>query len=141
VVAERRVYVPDRAYLLTIIDADTGERVRAIPKTSAVSLGNDGESLFLRRTHGVSRIDASGEILWDAQIEAGYLPTLVRSAGGRVYVTSDRGLLSCLSAETGEILHQYQITPRMWVMASPVVDDGTLYVSAMDGSVTALHLR
>jgi len=59
--------------------------------------------------------------------------------GNRLFVISDRGLLSCLDSESGDIVYQYQVTPRLWAMSTPAVHAGVVYVSAMDGSVTALR--
>ena len=57
----------------------------------------------------------------------------------KVYTVSCWGTLYCIDANSGKVLWQYQITPQLAVMSSPVVDDtGTVYVTAMDGTVTAV---
>ena len=104
---------------------------------SGVSAAPDG-GVCLRKTKGVCKLDATGATAWETEVETGFLPTVVASENGKALVLSDRGLLSCLDDETGNVIWQYQVTPKLWTMSSPCVHEGAVYVSAMDGSVTAL---
>jgi outer membrane protein assembly factor BamB len=139
VAAGGKVFIPDRGYLLSVIDAKTGQRLAPVASVGGVSLALDGSGVILRKTKGVAKWTLAGEQVWETEVETGFLPTTVASGGDRLYVVSDRGLLSCLDASSGRVVYQYQVTPRLWVMSTPAVRDGTLYVSAMDGSVTAIR--
>ena len=72
----------------------------------------------------------------------GRFPIPPTEQAGRVYVCSNRGLLTVLDAAAGRILWTYQVTPRLHVMAAVAVDDqGTVYTADMDGVLTAIGTR
>ncbi|PIU95652.1 MAG: hypothetical protein COS65_01340 [Armatimonadetes bacterium CG06_land_8_20_14_3_00_66_21] len=139
VAAGGKVFIPDRGYLLSVIDAKTGQRLAPGASVGGVSLLPDGSGVLLRKTKGVAKWTLTGEQVWETEVETGFRPTTIASGGDRLFGVSDRGLLSCLDTSSGGVLYQYQVTPRLWVMSTPVVHDGTVYVSAMDGSVTAVR--
>jgi outer membrane protein assembly factor BamB len=110
---------------------------------AAVAAANDGQSLFCRkRTGRVSRVDSAGKLMWEVEVPAGRFPIPPTEAGGRLYVCSNRGLLSVLDAANGGTLWAYQATPGLYVMAPVAADhESACYVAGMDGSVTALRYR
>ncbi len=56
-------------------------------------------------------------------------PVLVKD---RVYLVTDSGFLSCVDAQTGEILWQHRLGPDQ-IHASPLYADGKLYVPMANG--------
>lgn len=139
VVLAGKVYIPDRGYLLSVIDESTGQRLTPVASVAGVSLAPDGTGVLLKKTHAVAKLSSDGRVVWETEVPAGYLATTVAGEGKRLYLVSDRGLLSCLDADSGRLVYQIQVTPHLWTMATPAVHDGTVYLSAMDGSVTALR--
>ncbi|MBM4080655.1 MAG: hypothetical protein FJ278_13210, partial [Planctomycetes bacterium] len=142
VVVEGRVAVTDRAFKLTILDAAQGTRLASYDKCAAVSRSADGKSLYCRQTDGkLAKTDWSGQTLWRADVKTGMIPAAPTEADGVVYVSSNAGLVSAVSADTGAIRWQYQATPQLYVMSSVAAADGVAYVSGMDGSLTAIDGR
>jgi outer membrane protein assembly factor BamB len=58
--------------------------------------------------------------------------------GTHLYVVSDKGLVSCLDAKTGQVLYGPQRIAMGTYSASPVVADGKVYVTSEDGLTTVL---
>ncbi|MEZ6128225.1 MAG: PQQ-binding-like beta-propeller repeat protein [Planctomycetaceae bacterium] len=56
--------------------------------------------------------------------------------GDELYFASDRGMVSCIDAVTGESLWTERIGSRYW--ASPICADGRLYFFDKDGTTTVL---
>ena len=59
---------------------------------------------------------------------------------GRLYVTTKRGELVCLAAESGEEIWTMKLAPDQ-VHASPTWADGKLYVPMFDGRVSVVKDR
>lgn len=64
-------------------------------------------------------------------------PVLV---GNRVYLTTATGDLSCVNADTGEILWHHKLAPDQ-IHASPLYADGKLYVPMNNGSMHIIRPR
>lgn len=139
VVAGGKVFIADRDYMLTILNANTGERLDAKAGVAATGLSEDGRFVYLRRTNGnLEKIDSNGNILWSTQCKMGYIPAAPAEKNGVVYVASGLGLVSAISASNGEIIWQYQASPQLFVMSSVVSDGERAYVTSFDGMLTAI---
>jgi outer membrane protein assembly factor BamB len=54
--------------------------------------------------------------------------------GGYVYLVTDKGILTCLDARTGEVKYEGGRVPiPATLMASPVAYDGKILLSSMEG--------
>jgi outer membrane protein assembly factor BamB len=133
-----RLFVVDRAYALGSYSL-TGEYLGEIAAgVSGIALSEDGQSLYARGSErGLARYGAEGKEVWSNPVKLGRFPIPPTEVGGRVFVCSNRGLLTVHDAARGDILGRYQVTPQAHVMA-PVAADraGRAYVAGMDGSLT-----
>lgn len=135
------LFVCDRGYVLGRYDRTGTQGPRVAEKVSAIVRAPSGDGLFARRLDDhVCRYDGEGKLIWETEVPAGRFPVPPTCADGRVYVCSNRGLLSVLDAADGALLWQYQATPGFYVMAPVTVDDaGTCYVVGMDGSLSVIR--
>jgi outer membrane protein assembly factor BamB len=139
VAAQGRVAVADRAYKLTLLDAAQATRLHVSEKCAAIALAAGGKALYRRQTDGkLVKSDWDGRILWSADVKTGMIPAAPTEADGVLYVTSNTGLVSAISADNGRVLWQYQATPQLYVMSGVALADGVAYVSGMDGTLTAI---
>ena len=108
---------------------------------AAVGLSEDGKSFYARSTSkGLTRYDAGGKPVWSNPVSLGRFPVGPTEVGGKVYVCSNRGLLTVHDADTGEVLWRYQVTPQLHVMAPVAADaEGNACVAGMDGTVTRVR--
>lgn len=142
VVAGNKLFVADRSYALSILDAETGEPVGSAAKAAATGLAEDGRGVYVRRTDGdLARLDDSGQTLWSVPAHLGPIPAAPTEHNGVVYVASARGLVTALSAAAGSVLWQYQASPQLFVMSSVACDGTNAYVTAFDGTLTAIKCR
>ena len=143
VYAGDRLFVTDRGYQLGVYDV-TGAYLGGLRgNCSAIGSSQDGRSVYARTLDDkLAKYDADGKLVWEADVPLGRFPIPPTEQAGRVYVCSNRGLLTVLDAATGRILWTYQVTPRLHVMAAVAVDDqGTVYTADMDGVLTAIGTR
>ncbi len=132
-----KIFVADRGYKLGVTDRNKPEMKEIASNTAAIALSADKNALFLRRTDNkLTKIKLTGEEIWTIDVEAGRFPVSPTVKGDKVYVCSNRGLLSAINEANGNILWQYQVTPRMYAMSEVAVDDDVIVVGCMDGSVT-----
>jgi outer membrane protein assembly factor BamB len=142
VVSEGKVVIADRNMMVSILNADTGEPVGSLRGVSATGISEDGKFVYLRKTGGhVAKLDASGKELWSVPAHVGYIPTAPTEKNGVVYVCSGNGTVSALAADTGKLLWEYQASPQLFVMSSVVSDGANAYVTAFDGTLTAIKCR
>ena len=142
VVAEGKLMIADRNMMLTILNAETGEPAGSLKGVSATGLSEDGKFVYLRKLNGnVARIDSSGKELWSVGVHVGAIPTAPIEKNGVVYVSSGKGTVSAIAADSGKILWQYQASPQLFVMSSVACDGANAYVTAFDGSLTAIKCR
>jgi outer membrane protein assembly factor BamB len=142
VVAGGKVYIADRAYVLTILDAETGAVAGTRRGVSAVGAARDGKAVYLRGTDGnLRKIDLDGQEIWSRPAHTSFLPTSPWEADGVVYSAGATGRIVALAADDGRPLWEYQATPRLYVFSDVAAQDGVAYVSGMDGSVAALEGR
>lgn len=142
VVAGGKVWIADRKYSLSVLDAATGAMLREDEKVASVALSEDGRAVYLRGTDGnLRKVDLDGKPLWTVPARTSFLPSAPREHRGVVYSTSATGRVLAFDAADGRQLWEYQATPRIYVFSDPVPVDDRVYVTGMDGSVTALDAR
>jgi len=142
VVADGKLMIADRNIMLTILNAETGEPAGSLRHVSATGVSEDGKFVYLRKTNGdVARIDSSGKELWSAHAHVGAIPTAPTEKNGVVYVSSGKGIVSAIAADSGKILWQYQGSPQLFVMCSVACDGTNAYLTAFDGSLTAIKCQ
>jgi outer membrane protein assembly factor BamB len=142
VVAEGKLMIADRNMMLTILNAETGESAGSAKGVSATGLSEDGKFVYLRKTNGdLAKVDSSGKELWSVPAHLGAIPAAPTEKNGVVYVSSAKGLLSAIATDSGKVLWQYQASPQLFVMSSVACDGANAYVTAFDGSLTAIKCR
>ena len=140
VVANGTVFIPDREYKLSCLDAAIGAPKYTSNKVAGVGLSEDGAFLYLRKTDGkIAKVDLDGKEIWSVQGKANSIPTAPVEKNEVVYFCSPAGLVNAVRASDGQIIWQYQATPRLYVLSNAAVADGVAYVSGMDGSLTAIQ--
>ena len=92
------------------------------------------------------RLDRKGDltdtdaVLWTNQRGNAYTASPVY-ADGKLYVLTDRGLISCFDAGTGKPFYQQQRLPNPYQFkASPLGSDGRLYLASEQGDVIVLKM-
>ncbi len=139
VVCNGVLFAPDRKYECSLSEAATGNVTSHLTGVAGVGLAADGAAVYLRRTRGrLDKVDAAGKLLWSAEVPTGAVPTAPTEAGGAVYVCSNHGMLSALSAADGKLRWQYQCTPSLYVLGGVGASGSTAWVVGTDGSLTAL---
>jgi outer membrane protein assembly factor BamB len=139
VVADKKVMIADRAYDLGIFDAANGKSLGSQSRVAATGISENGKFVYLRKTDGnLEKIDSNGRSLWSTAAHLGAIPTAPTEKNGIVYVCSGKGTLSAVAASDGKMLWQYQVSPQLFVMASVACDGRNAYVTAFDGTLTAL---
>jgi outer membrane protein assembly factor BamB len=139
VVAEGKLMIADRNMMLSILNAETGAPVSSLRRVSATGLSEDGKFVYLRRTNGdLTKIDSSGKEFWSTPASVGVIPTAPTEKNGVVYVCSGKGTVSALAADSGKTLWQYQGSPQLFVMCSVACDGVNAYLTAFDGTLTAI---
>jgi outer membrane protein assembly factor BamB len=139
VVAGNKVYVADRGFRLGSYDFDGSNMEILRRDTAAIRVAEDGNALYLRKFRGnVEKIDLQGQRIWEAPVSLGRIPAPPLEHNGTLYGCSNRGLVSALDADTGNLLWQYQVTPRLFVLGGVAVDQGLVIVPGMDGTLTAI---
>ncbi|MCW5982835.1 MAG: PQQ-binding-like beta-propeller repeat protein [Bryobacteraceae bacterium] len=92
------------------------------------------------RLGGEGDITGSGRVVWTEERGAAYTPSPVLS-DGKLYVLSDRGLISCFDVATGKPYYHQQRLPGPYnFKASLVAADGRLYLASENEDVLVLKL-
>ena len=142
VVAEGTLMIADRNMMLSILNAETGEPASSIKGVSATGISEDGRFVYLRKTNGdLAKIDSSGKEIWHTAASLGAIPTAPTEKNGTVYVCSAKGMVSAIAADSGKALWQYQASPQLFVMCSVACDGANAYLTAFDGTLTAIKCR
>ena len=85
------------------------------------------------RAGGSGDVTGTPRILWKYTKGTAYVPSPI-AYGGLVYLVSDKGILTCLNALTGEVKYEGGRVPiPATLMASPVAYDGKILLSSMEG--------
>jgi outer membrane protein assembly factor BamB len=94
-------------------------------------------AIRLGRTGDLTGTDA---IVWSETRGTSYTPSPVLY-DGKLYMLTDRGMLSCLNAETGEpYYHQVRLPETHSFKASPVGAAGKLYLASEEGDVIIVKM-
>lgn len=140
VLVGERLFVADRAYKLTMLDALTGERLGIMEKCVAVGSSADGQSAYVRHTDNrVSKLNADGGVVWTTETPTGAIPAAPMCAHGRVLVASNLGVVSMLDAESGALLWSYRAFRDSFVFGSPAYDGRYVYVVDAAGRMVVLQ--
>jgi outer membrane protein assembly factor BamB len=98
------------------------------PNLLAIRLGREGN------------LDGTDAIVWQNQRGNSYTPSPVL-AGGKLYVLTDNGMLSCFDAKTGKPYYQQERLPKPNnFKASLVGASGKLYLASEDGDVLVVKM-
>ncbi len=82
---------------------------------------------------------SAGGLAWQSERGGPYVPTPI-VYGDYLYVCTDKGVLGCYNARTGEQVYQQRINNQgAGFSASPVAADGKLYFASEDGDVYVLR--
>ena len=86
------------------------------------------------------RADGSGDVTdthvaWTLRRGAPHTPSPLL-VGDELYMVSDRGVLTCIAAESGEVHWQHRIGGNY--SASPVFADGRIYLQSEEGKTTVI---
>ena len=98
-----------------------------------VSAGYPEKVAFAIRAGGSGDVSGSARILWRYAKGTAYVPSPILY-GDYVYLMTDKGLLTCLDARTGEVKYEGGRVPvPATFTASPVAFDGKLLLLSEDG--------
>jgi outer membrane protein assembly factor BamB len=139
------VYFADRDFRLSAIDILSGVVSWSTTNCTGVGISRNQDALYLRKYGGdaqLEKVKLDGSSIWSAPVKLNQspmrFPTAPIEKDGVVYVCSCLGTLYAVDAKDGRILWQYQVTPELYVMNSVNAADGIVFVSAMDGTLTAI---
>ena len=143
VASNGKIYFSDRDYYLSIIDIATGELVKYDKDCVGVGIAQDAKAIYVRRggSGKLAKMDLDGNIIWSVDAEVDSVPTAPVERDGVVCVVSRTGLVQAFNAADGSTLWQYQATPTLYVLSKAEIADGVVYVSGMDGSLTAIKAK
>jgi outer membrane protein assembly factor BamB len=84
------------------------------------------------------RLDGSGKEAWRFEKSLPYLPSALLYQGV-LYSVNERGVVTALDAETGELLEQSRLREALGdYAASPVAGDGKIYFASLEGKVSVV---
>ena len=89
----------------------------------------------------VAKIDSTWKDVCSVGAHVGAIPTAPTENNGVVYVSSGKGTVSAITADSGKVLWEYQGSPQLFVMCSVACDVENAYLTAFDGSLTAIKCR
>jgi outer membrane protein assembly factor BamB len=103
-----------------------------------VSSGYPAKIAIAVEPGGSGDVTDSKKVLWKYTKGTAYVPSPIFYAGF-VYLMTDKGLLTCIDAKTGEVKYEGARPPvGASFMASPVAYDGKLLIVSMDGDAFVL---
>lgn len=98
-----------------------------------VTAGYPAKKVIAIRPGGSGDITGTDRIVWQYDRGTGYVISPILY-GDYVYLVSDKGIISCLDAKTGEVKYEGGRVPvPATFMASPVAYDGKLLLTSVDG--------
>ena len=116
-----------------------GLESNAVPSPVAVgdvvvlSAGYPTKVAMAIRAGGSGDVTGTPRVLWKHDKGTAYVPSPI-AYEGLVYLISDKGILTCVDAKTGEIRYEGGRVPvPASVMASPVAYEGKILISSMEG--------
>lgn len=85
------------------------------------------------RAGGSGDVTGTARVLWKYTKGTAYVPSPI-AYEGLVYLVTDKGILTCLDARTGEVKYEGgRIPVPATFMSSPVAFDGKILLSSMEG--------
>ncbi len=135
-----RVFATDRGYTFGVYDRASGEyRNTLADQVAAFRVTSDGTGLLTRRLDDrLTLFNLDGDVRWEAGVDAGRAPARPCLLKNEIVLVSDRGMVSRIGHD-GVVRTRYQVSPRLFVLAEPVVAWEDCVVTAdMDGVVTTL---
>ncbi len=114
----------NRAANTVAFDGDRVFATGAYPDKQTLCIRGDGAG-DVTETH----------VAWRAAKYAGDVPSLL-AHGGRLFVASENGILTCAAADTGKVIWQERVGTA--VSSSPVWAADRVYVTAEDGRTTVV---
>ena len=116
-----------------------GLESNAVPSPVAVgdvvvlSAGYPAKVAMAIRAGGSGDVTGTPRVLWRHDKGTAYVPSPI-AYEGRVYLVSDKGILTAVDALTGAIVYEGGRVPiPATVMASPVAYEGKILISSMEG--------
>jgi outer membrane protein assembly factor BamB len=104
-----------------------------------VSAGFPEKLAMAIRAGGRGDVTGTPRVLWRYTKGTAYVPSPI-AYQGYVYLVTDKGILTCLDARTGEVKYEGGRVPLpATVMASPVAFDGKILVSTMEGDTFVIR--
>ena len=139
IVAGNALYITDRGYTLGKYGLNGEYKAKLAGGCSAIGCSENSDAMYLRfYKDPLIKIDLEGETIWESDVVCGRVPVSPLEKNGKLYVCTNSGRLHVINAETGETMKQYQATPKLYVMSRPSVENDIVYVTGMDGSLTAI---
>ncbi len=142
--------------LLLALNAKSGAQRWALsfPAEFSAPPALHNKTLFLTlRTKKLYAVTTAGKQLWPGPADLIYTTRATPLvAGSSVVAASDKGLVSAFDAETGIVKWRFVVTPNQSgeqkisaannnINVSPVYANGTLYILADDGTLTAFRTQ
>ena len=122
-----------------------GVESNAIPSPVAtrdmvvISAGYPAKTAYALRLGGSGDLSAPANIVWSYAKGTAYVPSPTLY-GDYLYLMTDRGILTCLDARTGEVRYEGgRIPVPATFTASPVAFDGKLLLTSEDGDTFVLR--
>ena len=98
-----------------------------------VTAGYPAKKVIAIRPGGSGDITGTDRIVWQYDRGTGYVVSPILY-GDYVYLVSDKGIISCLDAKTGEVKYEGGRVPvPATFMASPIAFEGKLLLTSTDG--------
>jgi outer membrane protein assembly factor BamB len=98
-----------------------------------VTAGYPAKKVIAIRPGGSGDITGTDRIVWQYDRGTGYVISPILY-GDYVYLVSDKGIISCLDAKTGEVKYEGGRVPvPATFMASPIAVDGKILLTSVDG--------
>jgi len=144
---ERAELVASGAYRIVSYDPATGRELwrteglmsNAIPSPVAnremvfVSAGYPAKKVIAIRLGGSGDLTATPNIVWKYDKGTAYVPSPILY-GEHLYVMTDKGLVTCLDARTGQVKYEGARVPvPATFSASPVAFEGKILLTSEDG--------
>ncbi len=104
--------------------------------TTDMTVGYGRPNLMAIRPGGKGDITES-HVGWDLRSGIPEIPSPIFHSG-RLYLVRDGGILSCVNADTGEVIYRERLGAAGQYIASPVIANGHLYLISSKGVVTVV---
>ena len=141
--ASGRIFIVTPHRKTFCLDAANGKQLWDAPGgRESIALSPDGSRVYVKDMMGSLHAYATGpepQELWNTETGLGYdiVPTPSAVRDTLVFVPSDKGMISCLGAGSGELLWQHKVSTGMINSIVPLIGRHLL-VCTGDGIVTML---